>query len=221
MNLREAPICATAVAKLRADGWNLACEVLLNARAIDAAGLHNGKVIALEAKVWFSQKLRRQLSLRRRVADFVLAVVGTRPRDDGIRWCIKHGVGIWLVNNEKVTELVPCRQQNPNENYRQNLIDRIQRWDQTMRGGLPNLRGVGIAQEVQRRVDEYRAAHPTATWKEIFAKVPCHYSNYKNLYSALRSNAERLAIRARLRQKNNSDVNAETSSEPSSAVNSR
>src|SRR5678815_2679217 len=64
-----------------------------------------------------------------------------------------------------------------------------------------SLRGVGIAQDVQRRVDEYRMTHPTATWKEIFANVPCHYNNYKNLYASLRSNAERLAMRARQRQK--------------------
>jgi hypothetical protein len=201
MNFREAPLCATAVAKLRSDGWNLACEVLLHARSIDAAGLRDGRVIAVEAKVWLNQKLRRQLYLRRRVADFVLGVVGIRPRDHAISWCIKHKVGIWLVNNEEVIELAPYRQQKPNQIYRRHLINRIERWDQSICGGLPNLRGVGIAQEVQRRVDEYRAMYPTATWKEIFANVPCHYSNHKNLYSALRSNAERLAIRARLRQR--------------------
>src|SRR4051812_34481550 len=99
MNLREAPICAAAVAKLRADGWTLACEVLLNARAIDAAGLRDRKVIAVEAKVRLNQKLRRQLGLRRRVADFVVAVVGKRPRAAGISWCIKQRVGLWVVND--------------------------------------------------------------------------------------------------------------------------
>jgi hypothetical protein len=215
MNLREAPICATAVAKLRADGWSLACEVLLNARAIDAAGLRDGKVIALEAKVWLNQKLRRQLYLRRRVADFVLAVVGTRPRPEGVSWCIKRRVGLWLVNDGEVTELVGYHQQKPNKYHRQNLIERIKRWDQSVSGGLPNLKGVGIAQDVQRRVDEYRTTHPTATWKEIFANVPCHYNNYKNLYSSLRSNAERLAMRARQRQ-NNNHARAETLGEPRS-----
>jgi hypothetical protein len=215
MNFREAPICTTAVAKLRADGWSLACEVLLNARAIDAAGLRNGKVIALEAKVWFNQKLRRQLYLRRRLADFVLAVVGTRPRAEAISWCIKQRVGLWLVNNGEVTELVAYHQQKPNKLHRQNLLDRIKRWDQSVSGGLPNLRGVGIAQDVQRRVDEYRMTHPTATWKEIFANVPCHYNNYKNLYSSLRSNAERLTMRARQRQ-NNNHAKADTLDEPQS-----
>ena len=201
MNLREAPICATAVAKLRADGWSLACEVLLNARAIDAAGLRDEKVIAVEAKIGLNQKLRRQLYLRRRVADFVLGVVGKNPRAEGISWCIKRRVGLWLVKDGEVTELVAIRQQKPNKYHRENLIERIKRWDQSVSGGRPNLRGVGIAQDVQRRVDEYRMTHPTATWKEIFANVPCHYNNYKNLYDSLRSNAERLAMRARQRQK--------------------
>jgi hypothetical protein len=215
MNFRESPICATAVAKLRADGWSLACEVLLNSRAIDAAGLRDGKVIALEAKVCFNQKLRRQLYLRKRLADFVLAVVGTRPRAEAISWCIKQRVGLWLVNDGELTELVAYHQQKPNKLHRQNLIDRIKRWDQSVSGGLPNLRGVGIAQDVQRRVDEYRLTHPTATWKEIFANVPCHYNNYKNLYSSLRSNAERLAMRARQRP-NNSHTKAEALVEPPS-----
>ena len=218
MNFREAPICATAVAKLRADGWSLACEVLLNARAIDAAGLRDGKVIALEAKVWFNQKLRRQLYLRRRLADFVLAVVGIRPPAEGIRWCINQRVGLWLVNDGEVTELVAFHQQKPNKLHRQNLIERIKRWDQSVSGGLPNLRGVGIAQDLQRRVDEYRTTHPTATWKEIFDNVLCHYSNYKNLYSSLRSNVERLAMRARQRQ-NNEHAKAETLGEPQSPSN--
>jgi len=51
---------------------------------------------------------------------------------------------------------------------------------------------------VQRRVDEYRAANPNATWKEIYSKVPSHYDSYKNMYSSLRSNAERLAWRKRV-----------------------
>jgi hypothetical protein len=110
-------------------------------------------------------------------------------------------VGLWLVNDGEVTELVAYFQQKPNTSHRNNLLERIKRWDQSVSGGLPNLRGVGIAQDVQRRVDEYRMTHPTATWKEIFANVPCHYNSYKNLYSSLRSNAERLAMRARQRQK--------------------
>jgi hypothetical protein len=58
--------------------------------------------------------------------------------------------------------------------------------------------GIGVAQDVQRRVDEYRAANPNASWKEIYSSVPSHYDSYKNMYSSLRSNAERLAWRKRV-----------------------
>jgi hypothetical protein len=64
-------------------------------------------------------------------------------------------------------------------------------------GGVPNMLGIGIAQDVQRRVDAYRLAHPNATWKEIYKNVPSHYDSFKNMYSSLRSNAERLASRKR------------------------
>jgi hypothetical protein len=154
----------------------------------------------VEAKVSLNRKLRYQLNRARRIADYVLAVVGITPKDDGLRWCMKRKLGLWVVNGGEVIELLPYFQQKPMEHHRQNLLERINRWDPTVSGGLPKLRGVGIAQDVQRRVDEYRAAHPSATWKEIFANVPCHYTNYKNLYSSLRSNAERLALRARQRR---------------------
>jgi hypothetical protein len=51
---------------------------------------------------------------------------------------------------------------------------------------------------VQRRVNEYRAANPNATWKEIYSNVPSDYDSYKNMYASLRSNAERLAWRKRV-----------------------
>ena len=34
--------------------------------------------------------------------------------------------------------------------------------------------------------------------KEIYSNVPSHYDSYKNMYSSLRSNAERLAYRSRV-----------------------
>jgi len=69
---------------------------------------------------------------------------------------------------------------------------------ETIVGGVPNRLRIGVAQDVQRRVDEYRAANPGATWKEIYSKVPSHYDSYKNMYSSLRSNAEGLAWRKRV-----------------------
>jgi hypothetical protein len=198
MNLLEAPICAKAVARLRSKGWRVGCEIRTDNRPIDAAAILNGKVLALEAKVSLNEKLRHQLKRLTIRADYVLAVVGSPPRKEGINWCVKHKIGLWIVTDGPIIELLPYRQLTSNNNYRNDMIRRLERWDETIVGGVPNRLGIGVAQDVQRRVDEYRAANPGATWKEIYSSVPSHYDSYKNMYSSLRSNAERLAWRKRV-----------------------
>jgi hypothetical protein len=54
-------------------------------------------------------------------------------------------------------------------------------WDQTIVGGVPNRLGIGVAQDVQRRVDQYPVAHPNATWNEIYENVPSHYHSFRNM----------------------------------------
>jgi hypothetical protein len=90
MNLLEAPICAKAVARLRSKGWRVGCEIRTDNRPVDAAAILNGKVLALEAKISLNKKLRHQLKSLTIRADYVLAVVGSPPRENGINWCVKH-----------------------------------------------------------------------------------------------------------------------------------
>jgi hypothetical protein len=200
--LQEAPICAAAVAKLRSGGWKVACEIeVFDFRdKADAVALCDDNLMIVEAKVSLNQSLRRQAYRRQLAADLVLAVVGTMPRMSGLEWCKREGIGLWVVTDEGVREVAECRQQNANAHYRKLMIERLNNADETVVGGVPHLKGIGVAQDCQRRVDEYRAEHPKATWKEIFANVPSHYATAPNMYSALRSNAERLAWRARQKQ---------------------
>jgi hypothetical protein len=179
MNLLEAPICAKAVARLRSKGWRVGCEIRTDNRPIDAAAILNGKVLALEAKISLNKKLRHQLKRLTIRADYVLGVVGSPPREEGINWCVKQKIGLWIVMDGPIIELIPYRQLTPNNNYRIDIIKRLERWDETIVGGVPNRLGIGVAQDVQRRVDEYRAANPNATWKEIYSSVPSHYDSYK------------------------------------------
>ena len=195
MNLLEASICAAAVARLRSKGWRVGCEVRIDYRPVDAAAILDKKVLALEAKISLNEKLRHQLQRLTRRADYVLAVIGSNPRAEGINWCVKNKMGLWMITQGLVIEFLPYHQLTPKTHYRNDIIKRLERWDETIVGGVPNMLGVGVAQDVQRRVDQYRAAHPNATWKEIYENVPSHYDNFKNMYSSLRSNAERLASR--------------------------
>jgi hypothetical protein len=199
MVLREAPICAAAVARLRSDGWKVACEIeVFDFRdKADAVALRGEKLMIIEAKVSLNNSLRHQAYRRQLTADLVLAVVGKMPRSDGVEWCESQGVGLWVVTDGNAEEIVECRQQNANAHYRQIMIERLSIADESVAGGVPHLKGIGAAQDCQRRVDEYRAEHPKATWKEIFANVSSHYATAANMYSALRSNKERLAWRAR------------------------
>ena len=199
MILREAPICAAAVAKLRADGWKVACEIPVEYRNVDAAASREGEALILEAKTGLTKGLIYQLQRARITSDLVVGAIGAKPRPESLAWCEKFGVGVWLVLNGSVTELLAPKPQNPWPHYREQVLARIERWNDATVGGVPNMKGVGAAQETQRAVDEYRSENPEATWKEIFAAVPSHYDSAKNMYSALRSNQERLTIRARLK----------------------
>lgn len=202
VKVTEAAICKAAVSVLKDNGWYMVCEVYGHGHNVDAAGLRGSEIIAVEAKLSFNQSLKLQLQENRRLADYVLAVVHKRVSKENRAWCMERGIGIWLVdpNVAVINELEFAQQEETFPSMIRTFVERINRWDATIEGGKPNLLGVGVAQDVQKRVDEYKLLNPKATWKEIFKNVPSHYANHKNMYSALKLNQERLAHRARLKQ---------------------
>jgi len=148
--LNEAPICASAVARLRSDGWKVACEVeVFDFRdRCDAVALRDDKLMIVEAKVSLNQGLRHQAYRRQLTADLVLAVVGKTPRSQGIEWCKGEGIGLWVVTGQKVNEVVEPRQQNANAHYRKLMIERLANADESVAGGVPHLKGIGVAQDL-------------------------------------------------------------------------
>lgn len=199
---REAPICAAGVKKLRDDGWRVVCEVCQSYRAIDAVGERSGEVVIMEAKTRLTKKLKHQLQHADLSADYAIAIIGGRARQSGVEWCKEKKIGLWVVNDGVVTEILAPQKLTPLDWMRKQLVDAVNQYERLgdiTPGGLPNQKGVGTAQWVQAAVDEYKAAHPKATWKEIHANVPSHYRTHQNMYSALRSNAERLAFRKRMK----------------------
>lgn len=170
-------------------------------RPIDAVATRGGKVLVLEAKVGLTKKLRQQIWFGAYGADYAIAAVKSRPRAEGIEWCQKAKIGLWLVRDGVVEELIaPVQHDDVHGTYRERLTQAVEMMhEQQTPGGMPCLAGEGAAQDVQRRVHEYRASHPKATWREIHANVPSHYRTAPNMYSALRSNQERLAFRVRMK----------------------
>jgi hypothetical protein len=165
--------------------------------------MKDGDLMLIEAKTSFTIGLRRQLNGLPFYAHFALGVVGSKPRGDGAEWCAKWGIGLWMIRGMEITELVPMvRQAAPNLS----LVDRILHMPDGIGGGRPNLKGIGPAQETQAEIDKYRAAHPGATWKELYEKIPNHYVSAASMASAMRNNAERLEYRERMRRlKENGD----------------
>lgn len=202
ITLREAPVCNGAVEKLRSEGYKVACEIPVGfgGRNCDAAATKDGKTLILEAKVSFTHGLRCQLNSAESSADFIVGAVAKMPSAKSLEWARMRGYGVWIWSGTEIVEVIAPQQSNhifaP---YREKLIRRIDVFSDGVTGGKPNMKGVGPAQECQRAVDEYRSRFPAATWAQIYANVPSHYDNAKNMYSALRSNAERIAIRARLK----------------------
>lgn len=191
MDLKEATICSVAVDKLRSDGWKVACELSVFYHPVDAVASKNGILMAIEAKTSFTKTLKKQLMGNMSFSDLLVAVVGTNPNKANIEWCRKLRIGIWVVKSNKINEVLSPKalELDPVEYLKSKVLELVNRYSENdVAGGTPNQKGIGPAQDVKRRVDQYRLNHPKATWKEIFNNVPNHYSNHKNMYSALRSN---------------------------------
>lgn len=55
------------------------------------------------------------------------------------------------------------------------------------------------AEEVYDRVQAYRKRHPEATWAEVWAGVPNHYSSMNSLFSGMRGVERRRGVQAKAR----------------------
>lgn len=40
--------------------------------------------------------------------------------------------------------------------------------------------------EARSEVEEYRRKYPKVTWKELYEKIPNHYSSYRSMQGAMR-----------------------------------
>ena len=175
--------------RLKSEGWKVVSELPFHSSAVDGGALKGDEFILIEAKMVLSKKLLHQLSLAQLGSERVLAVIGTMPaaRNTGMGWCANQGIGVWLVENEKVIELLPIKK-NPSiiyKHYRDRLAGYCREWEESIDGGRPQEKGVGPAIECLKRVTEYRKANPDAAWKEVFRDVPNHYSSFRSMAQSL------------------------------------
>jgi hypothetical protein len=186
--MTEADLCDIVVAKLKADGWKVACEVL----DIDIVAQRIGVVRVLEAKLSFTNDLKRQLQKGLSKADQVIAVVGTIPKFQTLTWCQQWQIGCWVVRDGEIHEVVEPVYNEFRHYDRERLIE----YADAAHAAFPDRRGgmrggtFAPAQDVQRRIAEFRASHPKASWREVFAAVPSHYTSHKIMASAMASLAD-------------------------------
>jgi len=170
-----------------------------SARTIDIVARKDNELILVELKVSLTPSVISQTFMCDLITSQRYAAVGTRPTRKGIDRCRQVGIGLLSVRDGRVNVLLHPQitddmgQGWVREDYSRLIHETLDRMTPNGIGGVPCMKGVGPAQECYDRVQAYKAGHPKATWREIFANVSNHYSSYANMYSGMRFVAERRA----------------------------
>ncbi len=192
--MKEADIAKPVYDYFTALGYQMypeVCPPYASARHVDFVGVNkDNRVVAVELKRTLNRVVFEQVQETRLFSHLAYAAVAVRPKDDTIQYqlCICSGIGVLLIENDSVTELLPAIESGRTWDQMVNkLLDRLKRYETGYeRAGKPNEKGVGIAQDVCASVHEYLLMHPRATWKEIYANVPSHYASSSSMCSAMR-----------------------------------
>jgi hypothetical protein len=164
-------------------------------RGIDLIGWDGAdRIIAVELKRSLTNGLIYQGYQCKGITEEAYVAVMSEPRAMGVERCKKLGVGILKVDGAIVIELLaPLIKGIKGCNWRlDSLIEIMRRSVPGGIGGLPCLKGKGPAQDVRRRIEEYRKDHPGAGWDELFKNVPNHYSSSKSMRTAQKVLSEKL-----------------------------
>lgn len=196
---RECELCRVAGDHLRAQGWRVVAELPFWERSVDLAATRGELVFLIEAKTSFTRRLRSQVYGALLHTNYAVALVGTKPRAEALRWAGVHGIGVWqVIDGRLVVLLEPVLQCNGTYSIAR-MRERMLRMPEAVTGGMPCIAGAGPAHAVEAATKEYRATHPGATWAEVWRAVPNHYVSAKSMQSAFYSNRQRRAWRDRIR----------------------
>ncbi len=170
---------------LEKQGFRVYAEVMFQYSTIDVVGRKGDEIISVELKRSLSQSVVRQAMLAGNFSDSAYAAVPTNPRS--LEFPKRIGIGVLQVRDHgRVVTLLEPTRSKPLGQHKANLLKMMDEgWEWGDLGGVPNIKGEGPARDCMKRVEEYRAIHPKATWKDIFANVPNHYHSYKSMYGAL------------------------------------
>jgi hypothetical protein len=170
-------------------------------RGIDLIGWDGAdRIVAVELKRSLTSGLIRQGYHCKGITEESYVAVMSEPRSTGVDRCKKMGIGILKVDGAIVIEiLAPLIKGVKGCDWRvDSLIETMKRSIPGGVGGLPCLKDKGPAQDVRRRIEEYRKNHPDAKWDELFKNVPNHYSSSKSMRAAQKVLSEKLERRLKI-----------------------
>lgn len=187
---REALLSAPVSAWFEAQGFTVYAEVPFFSSPIDLVARRGEELAVVELKQCLTQEVIRSACVNRLISDDSWCGVGTRPRARGVASARDEAVGVLSVRDGVARVVARPELAGRRSIAGAHHAGRIHGYLDNMEpggvGGLPGLKGVGPAQDVERGIEQYREAHPKATWKELYDQVPNHYASAASMYCAMR-----------------------------------
>ena len=179
-------------------GYKVYFEIPELQKVVDIVAVKENEIVAVELKMGYCKKALYQARTNRLFADKSYIAVKSKPRNENILKCKTSNVGILLVRDKVIvlSEATPTKY-CPMSSQRKSALESCERNKDNTQAGLPCLRGVGPAIEVNNAVNEYNKLHPDASWKEVFANVPNHYASA----ASMRQSMEKHRLREYLKEK--------------------
>jgi len=201
--LREVKLSPPVEAWLEAQGLIVYSEVPLLGRNIDLVGVARTGIprhhAVVEIKMRLGPPVIKQAAVSQLTGARCFCAVASAP-ERHMAAAEKVGVGVLVVEAGAVRELLQPTTMRIFHRRQYSLVRTVSRMTPGGRGGLPNLKGVGPAQDVERAIAAYRATHPRATWRQLYQAVPNHYASARSMQGSmamLRERRHRLAILAK------------------------
>ncbi len=198
MKLSEIKLSVPVQEYLEGLGYKVYFEIPELQKVVDIVAVKENEIVAVELKMGYCEKAFYQACTNTLFADKSYIAVKSKPRDENILKCKMRNVGILLVRDKVIvlSEATPTKY-GPMEGQRKSVLESCERNKDNTQAGLPCLKGVGPAIEVNNTVNEYIKLHPNASWKEMYANVPNHYASA----ASMRQSMEKHKLREYLREK--------------------
>lgn len=190
--MREAELFPVVAKWVKTQGYTVLAEVkCFSGSTIDVVGWKNGVCVAVELKRGWTKSLACQAASATLITPWSYAAAPTRVPNGFLSLAEVAGFGVLHVTDHVEVVVKPHVRNSGRSLGRERRFSHwcceLVRQDvhTNLVGGVPNTAGVGIAQAVARAIADYKRQNPSATWREIFQRVPNHYASHASMRGAL------------------------------------